>query len=179
MGSPHCMWSQKSLVLPSTVEIWGDHHRLVLGGGWGPHFPLLVCVWWDAVFSVAFGCSIVAIVYKLLSLQLMVFLVFWLESADSFGGGRTVWICTCWCFQVARSFDSTSRLREARRKAEELPHVTQAAGSLAGLLALYAFEFSFLYFWLHWVLLVAQGSSLHHAGSFVAEYRLSICSSQA
>ena len=103
------------------------------------------------MFSVAFGCSIVAIVYKLLSLQLMVFLVFWLESADSFGGGRTVWICTCWCFQVSRSFDSTSRLREARRKAEELPHVTQAAGSLAGLLALYAFEFSFLYFWLHWV----------------------------
>lgn len=94
------------------------------------------------MFSVAFGCSIVAIVYKLLSLQIMVFLVLWLESTDFFGGGRTVWICTCWCFQVARSFGSTSRLREARRKAEELPHVPQAAGCLAGLLALYLFEFS-------------------------------------
>ena len=84
-----CMWSQKSLVLPSTVEIQGDHHRPVLGGGWGPHFPLLVCVWWDAVFSMAFGCSIVPIVYKFLSLQIMVFLVLWLESIDFFGGGRT------------------------------------------------------------------------------------------
>ena len=103
------------------------------------------------MFSVAFGCSIVAIVYKLLSLHIMVFLVLWLESTDFFGGGKTVWICTHWCFQVACSFGSTTRLREARRKAEELPHVPQATGSLAGLLALYPFEFSFLYFWLRWV----------------------------
>lgn len=70
------------------------------------------------VFSMAFLCNKMRIVWKFQTYYIVAFLVFWLERAGIYW--NFIFVCTYWCFQVAVCSTYKFVIYERKRKFKKL-----------------------------------------------------------